>query len=80
MTKHQDLIKPFETELDLNHGRRRTAWLTNNVECEVLRVGGTWLKGRMRLNFEFIPNAQESRDLLLPQSPLNDLRAELLDE
>lgn len=35
---------------------------------------------RMRLNFEFIPNAQELRDLLLPQSPLNDLRAELLDE
>ncbi|WP_181154433.1 hypothetical protein [Nostoc sp. 'Peltigera membranacea cyanobiont' N6] len=25
MTKHQDLIKALETELNLNHGRRGTA-------------------------------------------------------
>ncbi|MHC5853860.1 hypothetical protein [Nostoc sp.] len=45
MTKHQDLIKALETELNLIHGRRGMAWLTDGVECEVLRVGETWLKG-----------------------------------
>lgn len=80
MTKYEDLIKALEGQLNFNHERRGTVWLTDGVECEVLRVGGGWLKGRMRLSLEFIPDTEESENLVLPQSPLDDLRAELLDE
>jgi hypothetical protein len=38
-------------------------WLEEGVECEVLRVGEKWCKGRIRiqleLNFEFVPDEAE---------------------
>jgi hypothetical protein len=52
-------------------------WINDGVECELLREGSRWQKGKILLRLEFIPDepAQESQ-LLLPES-LDDLRAEL---
>jgi len=40
-----------------------THWIDEGVECEVLRVGGKWCKGRIRVqlefNFEFVPDEAE---------------------
>lgn len=45
-------------------------WINGDgVECELLREGGRWQKGRVRLRLEFIPDN--------PESPLDDLRSNL---
>ncbi|MBD2505160.1 KGK domain-containing protein [Anabaena azotica] len=92
MSKYQDLIKGLQEVLTGTYRQKRSSWLTDGVECEVLRVGEGWLKGRMRLNLEFIPDTPEKVTQYtedesekpgelkaLPESPLDDLRAELLD-
>ncbi|MEH1981549.1 KGK domain-containing protein [Nostoc sp.] len=58
-------------------------WLEDGVECELLQVGGSWRKGKIRLHLEFIPDEPEVTSvevpLLLPSqpSPLADLRSSL---
>lgn len=68
-------------------------WAWHGVPCEVLlRDGLGWQSGRVKFSLEFIPDPQEevtqdtedeSEKLgelkALPESPLDDLRAELLD-
>jgi hypothetical protein len=39
-------------------------WLAQGVECQVLRPGGSWQKGKVRLSLEFIPDEAEQ-----PSSP-----------
>ncbi|MBD2509480.1 hypothetical protein H6G91_19645 [Nostoc muscorum FACHB-395] len=66
-------------------------WAWHGVPCEVLlRDGLGWQSGRVKFSLEFIPDPQEdevtedrSEKLgevkALPESSLDDLRAELLD-
>ncbi|MHC5853861.1 KGK domain-containing protein [Nostoc sp.] len=69
-------------------------WAWHGVPCEVLlRDGLGWQSGRVKFSLEFIPDPQEDevtedtedgseklRELkALPESSLDDLRAELLD-
>ncbi|WP_201788381.1 KGK domain-containing protein [Trichormus sp. NMC-1] len=64
-----------------------TGWDSPGIECEVLQVsGGGWRKGKVRVSLDFIPDEPEEEPqeaVLLPpakeKSPLDDLRAELLN-
>jgi KGK domain len=63
-----------------------TEWDEPGIGCEVLQVsGGGWRKGKVRISLEFIPESEEriqEATLLSPakeKSPLDDLRAELLN-
>ncbi|MBE9199079.1 MULTISPECIES: KGK domain-containing protein [unclassified Nodularia (in: cyanobacteria)] len=45
-------------------------WISDDgFECELLREGGKWQVGRIRLKLEFIPDE--------PDSPLDELRSDL---
>lgn len=71
----------------------KTDWAWRGVPCEVLlRDGRGWQTGRVRFSLEFIPDAEdkEEEELILTAtpiesvrqlapSPLDDLRAELLN-
>jgi hypothetical protein len=45
------------------------AWSSFGIDCEFLRAGRNWQRGRIRLKLEFIPDK--------PQSVLDDLRSDL---
>jgi hypothetical protein len=34
-------------------------WLGEGVECEVLKAGAEWRKGRIRIRFEFVPDTPD---------------------
>ncbi|GAX42528.1 hypothetical protein NIES4075_35290 [Tolypothrix sp. NIES-4075] len=46
-------------------------WLNEGVDCEILKPGGYWKRGklRVRVTLEFCPDE--------PESPLDDLRQQL---
>lgn len=48
------------------------AWTVSGVECEVLRAGREWQKGKVRISLEFIPDQ--------PESALDDLRTKLTEQ
>lgn len=60
-------------------------WMGDGVDGSLLlSEGGGWQKGRFRLRMEFIPNQPKASPKppddslsLQPQSPLDDLRANL---
>ena len=63
-----------------------TDWISKGIPCEVLqadRVG--WQYGKVKISLEFIPDEPEPQEVALlpsgepakPESPLDDLRAEL---
>jgi KGK domain len=65
-----------------------TDWIGKGIPCEVLqanRIG--WQYGKVKISLEFIPDESKEEELqetaLLPpakpESPLDDLRAELLN-
>jgi hypothetical protein len=69
-------------------------WAWHGVPCEILlRDGLGWQSGKVRFSLEFIPDLEEEEVAedkehesvklgeckALPESPLDDLRAELLD-
>ncbi len=37
-------------------GSVASSWFGEGVPCEVLRVGGSWEKGRLRIRLEYIPD------------------------
>ncbi|WP_016951684.1 KGK domain-containing protein [Anabaena sp. PCC 7108] len=64
-------------------GQLVTYLVREGAACEFLSInGGGWRKGKvkLRMEFEFIPDEPESVSLppVKPESPLDDLRAELL--
>jgi len=50
-------------------GNAKEMLLGEGLECEVLRPGSNWQKGKVRLCLEFCPDQ--------PESPLDDLRQNL---
>lgn len=57
----------------LRNGAYLEQCLEDGGECQVLKSnGGGWKTGKIRIRIEFIPDQAEP-----PQSPLDDLRAEL---
>ncbi|MBK1987277.1 hypothetical protein A0J48_006965 [Sphaerospermopsis aphanizomenoides BCCUSP55] len=77
---------------DSRNNRFIIPFLTEGLECQVLRPGSTWNNGTLRFRFEFIPDEPEpepepeseeleatieSTPALPAASPLDDLRAEL---
>ena len=54
--------------------QRGEKWQNEGVECEVLKPGGDWQKGkvRMKLTLEFYPDEPTQ-----PTSPLDDLRKQM---
>lgn len=69
MFKYADMIQGLKEKLNKGH---RDSWFGDGVECELLREGGKWQKGKFRLRLEFIPDEESS--------PLDDLRAKLNNE
>jgi hypothetical protein len=51
-------------------------WLTKGVDCQILKPGKNWQKGkfRMKVNLEFCPDEPE---IIEPESPLDDLRRKI---
>ena len=65
-------------------------WFGEGIECEILRVGAQgWKKGKIKLNvtIEFCPDEPEVEEIpknnqsetSKPESPLDDLRRQLLN-
>jgi hypothetical protein len=52
----------------------RKKWQNEGVECEVLKPGGNWQKGkvRMKITLEFCPD-----EPIQPPSPLDDIRKQM---
>ena len=83
-------------EVGLTTNQRRNAydkWFGKGIECEILRVGAQgWQKGKIKLKLnvtiEFCPDEPEVEDTpknnesetSQPESPLDDLRRQLLNQ
>ena len=82
-------------EVPCNHPQKNWSyeeWFGKGIECEILRVGAQgWKKGKMKLKLnvtiEFCPDEPEveetpennESETSQPESPLDDLRRQLLD-
>ncbi len=66
--KAGDFIAELKRYLQ-GQGQAKDMLLGEGLECEVLRPGSNWQKGKVRLSLEFCPNE--------PESPLDDLRQNL---
>lgn len=53
-------------------------WLTNGVECQILKPSQNWQSGKFRIkvSLEFCPDEPEIKE---PESPLDDLRRQIND-
>ena len=50
-------LSQLRTGLERAIGRVAEKWLSEGVECELLRAGTPgWVKGKIHLRFEFIPD------------------------
>lgn len=63
---------------------RDDVWLYKGVSCEVLKPGKNWQKGkaRIKVTLEFCPDEpeiEESSEIKVPESPLDDLRRQIND-
>jgi hypothetical protein len=59
-------------------------WLRQGVNCEVLKPGKNWQKGkaRIKVSIEFCPDEpeiEETPEIKEPESPLDDLRRKIND-
>ena len=82
-------------EVPCNHPQKNWSyeeWFGQGIDCEILRVGAQgWKKGKMKLKLnvtiEFCPDEPEveetpennESETSQPESPLDDLRRQLLD-
>lgn len=68
----------------------REAWFSDGIDCETLKIGGKgWQKGKVKIKviLEFCPDEPEvdetpendDSETSQPESPLDDLRRQLLD-
>ncbi len=61
-------------------------WYTKGTDCEILKIGAKdWQKGkvRIRVSVEFIPDEpeiEETAEITLPESPLDDIRRTINQE
>lgn len=49
MYKADDLAERVYRNLNLTHEESKQSWLVDGVECEVLIVGSSWKKGKVRI-------------------------------
>jgi hypothetical protein len=59
-------------------------WIYTGVDCEILKPGKNWQKGkcRIKVNIEFCPNeteVEETQETKESESPLDDLRRQIND-
>lgn len=53
-------------------------WIQNGKQCEIIGPNTEgWIKGRVRICLEFIPDEPEPKPVKEPESPLDDLRQQV---
>lgn len=80
MFKTGDLLKHLNSRAigidihhweDDKHDKERKKWYREGVDCEMLKPGSNWKKGKLkiRISIEFYPDR--------PESPLDDIRQQI---
>jgi hypothetical protein len=68
------ILETSSSEWNASHTAPKRKWLDDGVECEILKPGNNWQKGKVRIkiSLEFCPD-----EALEPPSPLDDIRRSL---